>query len=278
MGDFWYYLQNSDFVLFILCINGFFIGSFLNVLTIRLPIINKMADHCAVNAYIEKFDFSLKGLNETLPATIWGRSICPNCGEQIPFYYNIPIIGYLILNGRSSCCDYRIPLSYFLSELFIGVVTTSILLYFGISVFSLLWLWSFYLCYLIAIIDVKTLLIYDTLNYLLMWSGLLISALNIGFIPTESAIFGAIGAYIGIYVFNGLFKLSRGKEGIGHGDFKLLAAFGAWLGITSIPFILLSGSLIAILYYPFFKKINDGYFAFGPALCFGFLGYFIFKM
>ena len=219
---------------------GLCVGSFLNVVIHRLP---KMLDRswraqCAELAGTSAPD--LPQYNLIVP-----RSQCPACGHRIAAYENVPVASYLFLRGRCSACQAPISRRYPLVELLTGALTVAALIRFGptsTTVAAWVLLWS-----LIALtfIDFDTQLLPDNITLPLLWIGL---AANVaGFRPGVSlrdAVIGAIAGYLALWTIYWLFKLIRGKEGMGYGDFKLLAALGAWLGWQMLPLIVLLSSVV----------------------------------
>jgi len=245
---------------------GLCIGSFLNVVIHRLP---KMLDRgwraqCAELAGEPAAD--LPRYNLMVP-----RSQCPACGHRISALENIPVVSFLFLRGRCSACQAPISARYPLVELLTGAVTAAAVFRFGptlIAVAACLLLWS-----LIALtfIDFDTQLLPDNITLPLVWAGLLANLA--GLVPGVSlrdAVIGAIAGYLALWSVYWLFKLIRGKEGMGYGDFKLLAALGAWLGWQMLPLIVLLssvvGALIGIGLVVFKGRDHQIPLAFGPYL------------
>jgi leader peptidase (prepilin peptidase) / N-methyltransferase len=246
---------------------GLCIGSFLNVVIHRLP---KMLDRgwraqCA----------ELSGgdpLPEQPPYNlITPRSQCPACGHAIGALENIPVVSYLFLRGRCSACAVPISARYPIVELLTGALTVAAVLRFGVTpaaAAACLFVWS-----LIALtfIDFDTQLLPDSLTLPLLWGGLLANIA--GWVPGVSlrdAVVGAIAGYLALWTIYWLFKLIRGKEGMGYGDFKLLAALGAWLGWQMLPLIVLLssfvGAIIGIGLVVFKGRDHQIPLAFGPYL------------
>jgi len=220
---------------------GLCVGSFLNVVIHRLP---RMLDRgwraqCAELA------------GETLPAEpafnlVVPRSRCPSCGHRISPLENIPVLSYLALRGHCSACRAAISPRYPLVELLTGLLTAAALVRFGPTPAALaasVLLWS-----LIALtfIDFDTQLLPDNITLPLIWAGLVAHLAGAGPAGTtlRDAVLGAIAGYVALWSVYWLFKLVRGKEGMGYGDFKLLAALGAWLGWQMLPLIVLLSSVI----------------------------------
>jgi leader peptidase (prepilin peptidase)/N-methyltransferase len=245
---------------------GLCVGSFLNVVIHRLP---KMLDRgwraqCA--------ELSGEPPPELPPYNlITPRSECPACGHRIAAFENIPVLSFLFLRGRCSACAAPISARYPFIELLTGALTIAAVLRFGVTptaAAACLLIWS-----LIALtfIDFDTQLLPDTITLPLLWSGLLANVA--GFVPGVSlrdAVVGAIAGYIALWTIYWLFKLVRGKEGMGYGDFKLLAALGAWLGWQMLPLIVLLssfvGAIIGIGLVVFRGRDHQIPLAFGPYL------------
>jgi len=221
---------------------GLLVGSFLNVVILRLP------DRMAAAWRQEARDvLELEADNTPLPPGIVREpSHCPQCKHPLSARDNIPLIGWLLLRGRCRYCKTRISIQYPLVELLSGVLSSIIVWKFGPSwaaLAGLVFTWT-----LIALsgIDLRTQLLPDQLTFPLLWLGLLLALLPM-FINAPSAIIGAAIGYLSLWSVYWLFKLLTGKEGMGYGDFKLLAALGAWMGpVSLLPMILLS-SLIGAL-------------------------------
>jgi leader peptidase (prepilin peptidase)/N-methyltransferase len=245
---------------------GLCVGSFLNVVIHRLP---KMLDRgwreqCAELSSEPVAD--LPRYNLMVP-----RSQCPACGHPISALENVPVISFLFLRGRCSGCQAPISARYPLVELLTGALTAAAVLRFGLTPAALaacLLLWS-----LIALtfIDFDTQLLPDNITLPLVWAGLLANVA--GLVPgvgLRDAVIGAIAGYLALWSVYWLFKLIRGKEGMGYGDFKLLAALGAWLGWQMLPLIVLLssvvGALIGIGLVVFKGRDHQIPLAFGPYL------------
>jgi leader peptidase (prepilin peptidase)/N-methyltransferase len=245
---------------------GLCIGSFLNVVIHRLP---KMLDRgwraqCAELA--GESPPELPRYNLVVP-----RSQCPACGHRISALENVPVISFLVLRGRCSACHAPISARYPLVEVLTGALTAAVVLRFGLTptaVAACLLLWS-----LIALtfIDFDTQLLPDNITLPLTWAGLLANVA--GLVPgvnLRDAVIGAVAGYLALWSVYWLFKLIRGKEGMGYGDFKLLAALGAWLGWQMLPLIVLLssvvGALIGISLVVFKGRDHQIPLAFGPYL------------
>lgn len=217
---------------------GLLLGSFLNVVIHRLPVMmqREWQEQCAELRGEELPERETYGL--VLP-----RSACPACGHAISWYENIPILSWLFLRGKCSACSAPISIRYPLVEGLAGLLTAYAAWHFGFTwqagaAFLMLWA-------LVALtfIDLDTFYLPDSVTYPLIWLGLLVN-LNGLFAPLESAVIGAAAGYLSLWLVYHLFRIVTGKEGMGFGDFKLLAALGAWLGWTMLPLIILLSSLV----------------------------------
>ena len=258
-------LVNEPLAVVLAGIVGLCIGSFLNVVVYRLP---KMLDRgwraqCAELAGEPAPDLPAYNL-------ITPRSQCPACSHKISALENIPVVSYLLLRGRCSACQAKISARYPLVELLTGGLTVAAVLRFGLTpagAAACVLLWT-----LVALtfIDFDTQLLPDNITLPLLWAGLLANAFGIMGISLRDAVFGAIAGYLFLWTVYWLFKLVRGKEGMGYGDFKLLAALGTWLGWQMLlPIILISavvGAAIGIGLTVFKGRDHQVPLAFGPFL------------
>jgi len=234
-----HFVDPSAFVA-IAALLGLLIGSFLNVVIHRIPIMleNNFRHECAcLDLPDDQAPPQVQRFNLVVP-----RSACPHCGHAISAWENIPLISWLILRGRCRGCKTPISARYPLVELLTAMISGWIAWRYGASLQSagaLLFAWS-----LIALvfIDADTSLLPDDLTLPLVWLGLLFN-LGGGFVPLPDAVIGAMVGYLSLWSVYWLFKLVTGKEGMGYGDFKLLAALGAWLGWKMIPVIILLSSV-----------------------------------
>lgn len=220
---------------------GLLVGSFLNVVAYRLP---KMMQQEWEEQCRELLDTSAgestpgKAFNLVTPA-----SRCPECGHRIRAVENIPVLSYLFLRGRCSECKTPISIKYPLVELITGITAGVLAWHFGYGwplAGALLFTW---LLIAMSIIDIEHQLLPDSLTLLLLWIGLVISLGDI-FLPPDQAIIGAAAGYLSLWSVYHLFRLLTGKEGMGYGDFKLLAACGAWMGWKMLPLIILLSSFV----------------------------------
>ncbi|TKC90931.1 prepilin peptidase [Trinickia terrae] len=226
---------------------GLVIGSFLNVVAHRLPIMLDRAWRAEVSdtTGIPAADDGLpERYNLYVP-----RSACPHCGHVLRAWENIPVVSYLLLRGRCSHCKAPVSLRYPLIELASAALAALSLWSFGPSFGALA---AFGLCATLlamSAIDIDTRLLPDSLTLPLLWAGLIV---NFGdtFASLRSAVIGAIAGYLFLWCVYWLFRLVRGVEGMGYGDFKLLAAIGAWLGWAALPQVVLvaavAGAVVGI--------------------------------
>jgi leader peptidase (prepilin peptidase) / N-methyltransferase len=220
---------------------GLCVGSFLNVVIHRLPKMMERgwAEQCAELAGREPAP--AKRYNLVVPP-----SACPSCGHRIGALENVPVVSWLVLRGRCSACGVRISARYPVVELVAGAAALAAIWQFGptwkgLAACGLLWT-----LIALAFIDADTQLLPDDLTLPLAWAGLVSNLFGL-FVPLASAVIGAIAGYLVLWTVYWLFKLIRGKEGMGYGDFKLLAALGAWLGWTMLPQIVLVASVLGAL-------------------------------
>ncbi len=217
---------------------GLCVGSFLNVVIHRLP---KMMEQewqaqCA----------ELQGETASTAAHLSlskPRSRCPACGHQISALENIPVLSYLILKGKCAGCGTSIPARYPIIEILTGLLSAYTAWHFGPTLQTagaLLLIWSLIA---LAAIDFDTQLLPDSITLPLLWLGILFN-LNHTYVDLPVAIVGAMAGYLALWTVFWLFKLATGKEGMGYGDFKLLAALGAWLGWQMLPAIILLSSIV----------------------------------
>lgn len=214
------------------------VGSFLNVVIYRLPIMleRQWRQECA------EWQNETKKTQDSTFNLVVPRSQCLACGHQIRAWENIPILSYLILRGRCSSCKMPISIQYPLVELTTALlcVLVATQVRFGMPLLALLgFTW---VLIALAMIDAKTMLLPDVLVYPLLWVGLLLN-INGLFTNLTDAVIGASVGYLSLWSLFHLFRLLTGKEGMGYGDFKLLAALGAWGGWQIVPFIIFAASL-----------------------------------
>lgn len=232
-------LQDSPFAwISLVSITGLMVGSFLNVVIYRLPQMIKRSwmQQCAeirgeTTQAFTKFNLMIP------------RSACVHCGYKITPLENIPIISYLILRGRCKQCKKHISLRYPFVEILTALMSGLVAWYFGFSLLALAALIFVWALIVLAMIDLDTQLLPDDVTLPLLWLGLLVN-LNNGFTDIHSAVIGAVVGYLSLWSIYWCFKLLTHKEGMGYGDFKLLAAIGAWLGWGMLPIVIVFSSLM----------------------------------
>ena len=217
---------------------GLCVGSFLNVVILRYPRMLERDWH--------RQAAELRG--EQAPAherfdLIHPRSHCPGCGHRLRAWENIPLMGWMLLRGRCSACGMRIPLRYPIVELLTGLLSVAAIASHGITLAglgALLFTWTLIA---LAVIDLDTQLLPDDMTLPLLWLGLLFNLRGV-FAPIEAAVIGAAAGYLALWSVYWLFRLVTGREGMGYGDFKLLAAIGAWFGWQSLPAVVVLASAV----------------------------------
>jgi len=222
---------------------GLLVGSFLNVVILRLP--ERLMAQWRLDAYDT---LEMKPDDKPLPPGIVRESShCPRCKHPLAARDNIPVFGWLLLGGRCRYCKEPISIQYPLVELLSGIASAVIVWKFGPGWVALAGLVFTWMLIALAGIDFRTQYLPDQLNYPLLWLGLLLSLVAM-FVAPGTAIIGAAIGYLSLWSVYWLFKLATGKEGMGYGDFKLLAALGAWMGPGALlPVILLSSFIGAII-------------------------------
>lgn len=243
---------------------GLVIGSFLNVVIVRLPKMMERDWQAQCAELRGEPVAELPSFNLATP-----RSACPSCGHRIKAIENIPVLSYLFLRGKCSACGARIGLRYPVVEVITGIATAYAAWRFGFSLAGLgamVFLWAMIA---LTFIDADTQLLPDSITLPLLWAGLL---LNLGgiFVDLQSAVIGAASGYLLLWSVYWLFKLATGKEGMGFGDFKLLAAIGAWLGWKMLPLVILLssvvGAVVGIALIVLAKRGREVPIPFGPYL------------
>ena len=220
---------------------GLVVGSFLNVVIHRIPqMMQRESDNYMAMENDEPPPHADR-YNLLAP-----RSACPACGHQLSAMENIPVVSYLWLRGRCSECRAPISPRYPAVELLTAALSALVLWQLGCSLQGLAALVLVWMLIALTFIDIDTQILPDDLSLPLLWMGLLLN-LNGTFVPLADAVIGAAAGYLSLWCVFWLFRLATGKEGIGYGDFKLLAALGAWLGWTMLPLIVLLSSAIGAI-------------------------------
>ncbi len=222
---------------------GLAVGSFLNVLIYRLPIMleREWTSDCKEFLKLEGIETDQQAFTLSTPA-----STCPHCGHRIRFWENIPVMSYLVLGGKCSSCKAHISIQYPLIELITALLSVSIAYVYGVSWMTLLGMFFSGCLVALTVIDIKKQLLPDNITLPMLWLGLIANSFNT-FTSLESAVSGAIAGYLVLWSVYKAFKFFTGKEGMGYGDFKLLAALGAWMGWQMLPQIILLSSLVGAI-------------------------------
>ncbi|QHB33748.1 prepilin peptidase [Yersinia canariae] len=248
---------------------GLCVGSFLNVIIYRLPIMifdtvpQSRMSHKKQNIFKNRFNLCFP------------KSFCPDCYRDLPLRYNIPVFGWLFLRGMTKCCHQKINPRYIFVELLTAILTL-VTVFFVKDTYlifcSLLLVWALIV---LTFIDLEHYLLPDCITLSLLWCGLILN-INNTFSSLSLSVMGAAAGYIFLWFPYVMFKLLKNIDGMGYGDFKLMAALGAWFGITAIPYLVLLSSFFGIIAYIIincsFNKKTD-YIAFGPYISLAGVGY-----
>ena len=248
---------------------GLLIGSFLNVVIVRLPEMMARSDRKII----------LEASQQDIPDELLGKynlltpaSHCPQCKSSVRWWMNIPVLSYLLLRGKCATCRTGISLQYPLVELVCAVAGGLAAWRFGNSLQAIAIAGFLWVLITLTVIDLRTQLLPDILTLPLMWAGLLLNSYNF-FTSLSAAVWGAAMGYLSLWLVFHLFKLCTGKEGMGYGDFKLLAALGAWLGIGMVlPIIIfssVSGAVFGIIAIALGRRDVTDKIPFGPYLAAG---------
>jgi len=238
--------QSSLFFYFTIALISLAVGSFLNVVIYRTP---KMMEY---NWYHECREFLADEVvnveaKKLTPMTLSKPdSTCPNCGHQIRFYENIPVLSWLVLKGKCSACSNKISARYPSVELATMILSLVVAHHFGATVATPLVILLTWGLITLTMIDFDHMLLPDQITLPLLWLGLLIN-INGTFVPLTDAVIGAAAGYMSLFSVFWLFKLLTGKEGMGFGDFKLFAVFGAWIGWQLLPLLILMASVVGAI-------------------------------
>jgi leader peptidase (prepilin peptidase)/N-methyltransferase len=217
---------------------GLVIGSFLNVVILRLPRMMENEWHLQAAELRGEEPPEQEAFNLIRP-----RSRCPSCGHLITALENIPVLSWLFLRGKCSACGTSISARYPLIELVSGLLSAAVVWRYGASASAAAALVLTYFLIVLTFIDYDTQLLPDDLTLPLLWLGLLLNLFGL-FTPLRDAVIGAMAGYMVLWSVYWLFRLATGREGMGFGDFKLLAALGAWFGWQALPSIILLSSLV----------------------------------
>lgn len=233
-------LESSPLALYALTgILGLLVGSFLNVVIARLPVMMQREWQAQCDEDYDAAQHSIFNLNTP-------RSHCPHCGHQITALENIPLLSFILLGGRCRGCDKKISLRYPFVEVFSAVLSILAAWQFGLSwqlAAALLFSWALIA---LSMIDYDHQLLPDSITLPFCWLGLLINIPGT-FTTLQASVIGAVAGYLSLWSVYHVFRLITGKEGMGYGDFKLLAMLGAWMGWQLLPFIIVIASLVGAI-------------------------------
>jgi len=250
---------------------GLCIGSFLNVVICRLPkqLLWQWRQECEV--FLAE---SIDTADAQPPATLcFPRSACPKCGHVITWWENIPLLSFLLLKGRCRSCYARIAWRYPLIELLSALCPLFALYHFGIDLKALYATGFLWVTLVLAYIDLDHLFLPDGIVFLLLWAGILINLFGAGFCTLPEAVWGVVIGYGALWLVMHGYKWLTKKEAMGHGDFKLVAAFGAWFGVGQLLLIVMTGAFAGLLIAGpmllFSGKGRDTQIPFGPFLILG---------
>ncbi|MBT5719732.1 MAG: prepilin peptidase [Gammaproteobacteria bacterium] len=244
---------SPGFLLTVCIILGLLVGSFLNVVVYRLPIMLQRDWRAQCCDYLEIENPTPDNNESSAKFEVFNLqkpdSHCPLCNHKIRAWENVPVLSYLFLGGKCSSCKTKISIRYPAVELVSGVLSGLVAIYFGATWLTLALLFFTWSLIALTLIDFDHQLIPDNITLPLIWLGLLVNTLDLGFgVNLRDAVIGAIAGYLVLWAFYWAFKLATGKEGMGYGDFKLLSALGAWMGWQSLlPTIILSSLVGAVI-------------------------------
>ncbi|GEN26880.1 type 4 prepilin-like proteins leader peptide-processing enzyme [Halovibrio variabilis] len=254
----------SLFVWLIVFLAGLCLGSFLNVVITRLPVMLMRHWRSEARAALELSAEPSPRFNLATPG-----SMCPRCEAPIAWHDNLPLLGWLKRRGRCATCQTAISIQYPLVELVSGLLALVVLALHGATAESAFLYGACLMLLALAVIDFRTQLLPDIITLPLLWAGLLFQLLFQPFMLSD-AVIGAMAGYLTLWSFYWLFKLVTGKEGMGFGDFKLLAALGAWLGWSFLPLILVIsaglGAIVGLCAQAFLPRLRGAPLPFGPFL------------
>lgn len=217
---------------------GLLIGSFLNVVIYRLP---KMMIRAWENDYATEHGQEpphTDTFNLMLPG-----SACPHCGHKITSMENIPVVSYLAIGGKCTGCKAKISIRYPLIEALTGLMSAGMIWHFGSGIAGMAAVVFVWLLIAMTFIDLDTQFLPDDLTLSLLWLGMLVN-ITATFAPLKDAVIGAVLGYLALWIVDQIFFMVRKVHGFGNGDFKLLAAFGAWMGWTMLPVVIIFSSFV----------------------------------
>ena len=252
----------APFAIPLAVIVGLLIGSFLNVVIYRVPVMMERGwtQFAKEHLQLELTEEEQQPFNLMKP-----DSRCPKCHAPVKAWQNIPIVSYLMLGGKCGSCKTPISIRYPLIELLAGILFGVVAWQYGWTMAAFGGLILTAILIALTFIDADTQYLPDSLTLPLIWLGLLFN-LNGTFVPLKSAVLGAVFGYMSLWLLCFIYKLLTGKIGMGNGDFKLLAALGAWLGAGILPVLVFIAALIGLIGAIIGRVAKGQYFAFGPSL------------
>jgi len=262
--------QNPAFFYTSVALISLAIGSFLNVVIYRFPKMLEQGWYDECREFLsEELDKNKVGETKEKITLSKPDSTCPKCGHRIRFYENIPVISWLFLKGKCSSCQSKISIRYPLIEAGTALLSVVIATKFGVTIQTLFLLILTWGLVSLTMIDFDHMLLPDQITLPLMWLGLLVN-ITATYTPLQDAVIGAAVGYMSLFSIFWLFKLITGKEGMGFGDFKLVAVFGAWMGWQLLPLLILMasfvGALVGISLMVFKNHQREQAIPFGPYL------------
>ncbi len=256
--------QNIFLTIFILALFGLLFGSFFNVIIHRLPIMLEQQWQDEIAFHQNQEPIPTKKFN-----IAWPSSHCPHCKKALKWWHNIPVISYILLKGKCHHCQHKISSKYPAVEILTAAVWAGLGFTYGINLtlFASIILASMLI--ILMMIDFETHLLPDILTINCLWLGLLFNTQSL-FCPTQMAIYGAAAGYLTLWIISAGFQWLRKKQGMGHGDMKMLAMLGAWFGLYQLYFCLLLavvlGLIFTVTWLVIKKQSKDTPVPFGPAL------------
>jgi leader peptidase (prepilin peptidase)/N-methyltransferase len=251
----------------VIAVLGLIVGSFLNVVIHRLPIMMERQWQQDFSEAFPKYNVPAPEGNYDLSNP---RSTCPHCNTQIRAIDNIPVLSWIFLRGKCHHCKASIKARYPMVELLTAVLSTAIALKFGMTPFGMALVVFTWVLIAATFIDLDTMLLPDSLTLPLMWAGIVLTLLGHSPVDLSSSVIGAVLGYMSLWSLYWVFKIMTKKEGMGYGDFKLLAALGAWLGWQALPLIVLMSSFVGLIFGVIQLRLKkqgiDKAFPFGPYL------------
>lgn len=253
-------LTDTLFFSVIALISGCAVGSFLNVVIYRLPIMMERSWQAEARMALQLPAEHTSRFNLCVP-----HSACPHCQHKIRWWQNIPLVSYILLRGRCASCSASISPRYFCVELLTGIAFAAVVWRYDVTPVAAGGLILTAALIALTFIDAETQLLPDQITLPLLWLGLLFNW-YCEFVPLASAVWGAALGYLSLWSLFWLFKLLTGKDGMGYGDFKLLAALGAWMGASALPLIVFMAAIVGIIASLILRVARSQPMAFGPAL------------